>query len=116
MLTASAAGKVKARGRRGRSRPPVDHAAFVLDDPGRTFCAACLPEFEQERTRALTRAAKRSLSEMRTSAHDPAQSEAARRKRIEKAREMSLAARAWEREHGPASDPTVYERDVLPRM
>jgi hypothetical protein len=44
-----------------------------------------------------------------------AQSEQARRRRIEKAREMGLAARAWEREHGPVADPAVYEREILPR-
>ena len=53
---------------------------------------------------------------MRASPHDPAQSEEARRKRIEKAREMSLAARAWEREHGSVADPTIYEREILPKM
>lgn len=29
---------------------------------------------------------------------------------------MSLAARAWEREHGPVADPTVYEREILPKV
>ena len=29
---------------------------------------------------------------------------------------MSLAARAWEREHGLPKDPTVYDREVLPRI
>jgi hypothetical protein len=53
---------------------------------------------------------------MRSSPHDPAQSEEARRKRIEKAREMSLAARAWERQHGLVADPTIYEREILPKM
>jgi hypothetical protein len=56
------------------------------------------------------------LSAMRTSPQDPAQSDEARRKRIDKARRMSLAARAWEREHGPVEDPTVYDRDILPRI
>jgi hypothetical protein len=53
---------------------------------------------------------------MRSSPHDPAQSEKARRKRIEKAREMSLAARAWEREHGPIPDRTIYQREILPKI
>jgi len=89
-----------------------------VDDRGhaRTICADCLPEFKAERTARLARAAKETLSEMRASAQDPAQSEQARRKRIEKAREMSLAARAWERENGPVADPTVYEREILPRI
>ena len=29
---------------------------------------------------------------------------------------MSLAARAWEREHGSVEDPTIYEREILPKM
>jgi hypothetical protein len=29
---------------------------------------------------------------------------------------MSLAAPAWEREHGPVSDPRSNERDILPKM
>ena len=69
-----------------------------------------------ERTQKLVRAAKRTLAEMRSTPSDPAQSEGARKRRIEKARKESLAARAWEREHGPVSDPSAYERDILPRM
>lgn len=53
---------------------------------------------------------------MRVSPHDPAQSEEARRKRIAKAREMSSTARAWEREHGPVAGPSVYEREILPKI
>ena len=29
---------------------------------------------------------------------------------------MSLAARAWERQHGPVADPAIYEREILPRI
>jgi hypothetical protein len=53
---------------------------------------------------------------MRASTNDLAQSEEARRKGAERAREMSLAARAREREHGPVADPTVYEREILPKV
>jgi len=88
----------------------------VLDAFDRAYCPDCMPAFEDERTATLVRAAKETLSAMRSSPHDPAQSEKARRKRIEKAREMSLAARAWEREHGPVADPTIYEREILPKM
>jgi hypothetical protein len=75
----------------------------VLDASDRIYCPDCVPAFEADRTATLVSAAKESLSAMRSSPHDPAQSEQARRKRIEKAREMSLAARAWEREHGPVA-------------
>ena len=88
----------------------------MLDNQERTFRSACLPGFNRERTRKLKHAAKETLADMRASAQDPAQSEEARRKRIEKAREMSLAARAWEREHGSVADPTIYEREILPKM
>jgi hypothetical protein len=84
-----------------------------LEDRGRTVCKDCLPRFEEERTAKLVRAAKRTLTEMGSSADDPAQSNAARKRRVEKARQESLA---WEREHGPVSDPSAYERDILPRM
>ena len=47
---------------------------------------------------------------------DATQSEEARRKRIEKALEMSLAAGAWVCEHRPVADPTNYEREVLSKM
>ena len=79
--------------KRTRKVPPACRSCGeLLDDPEGTFCAACLPEFTQERTRRLARAAKEILSEMRASTEDPAQSEEARRKRTEKAREVSLAA------------------------
>jgi len=88
----------------------------VLDGPDRVYCPDCLPEFKAERSAKLATAAKGVLSEMRASARDPAQSEEARRKRIDKSREMSLAARAWEREHGRPADPTAYEREILPKI
>ena len=69
-----------------------------------------------DRTCKLAKAAKQSLFAMRSSAQDPAQSNEARRKRIEKALEMSLAERALEREHGPVADPAVYEREILPKI
>jgi uncharacterized Zn finger protein (UPF0148 family) len=89
---------------------------ILLDGPGRVYCPDCLPQFKAERTAKLATAAKEVLSQMRASPHDPAQSKEARRKRIDKAREMSLAARACEREHGPAADPTAYEREILPKI
>jgi uncharacterized Zn finger protein (UPF0148 family) len=111
------------RGRMGRGTkrtlkipPACKSCGGVLDNQGRTFCSACLPGFNRERTRKLKHAARETLAEMRASAQDPAQSEEARRKRIDKAREMSLAARAWEREHGLPADPTIYESEVLPKM
>jgi CRISPR-associated protein Cas1 len=88
----------------------------VLDTSDRAYCPDCVPAFEAERTATLVRAAKENLSAMRASPHDPAQSEEARRKRIEKARQMSLAARAWEREHGSVADPTIYECEILPKL
>ena len=89
-----------------------------IDERGhaRKICDECLPAFEHDRTDTLVKAAKQTLSAMRSSAQDPAQSDEARRKRGEKAREMSLAARAWEREHGPVADPAVYEREILPKI
>lgn len=89
-----------------------------IDERGhaRRICEGCLPEFERDRTDKLVTAAKANLSRMRASKEDPAQSDEARRKRIEKAREMSLAARAWEREHGPVPDPAAYERELLPKI
>jgi ribosomal protein L37E len=110
-------GRMGQRTKRTRKIPPAcKSCGVVLDDHERMFCSACLPGFIQERTRKLKHAAKEALAEMRGSPHDPALSEEARRKRIEKAREMSLAARAWEREHGPMADPMVYEREILPKI
>ena len=37
-------------------------------------------------------------------------------KPAEKAREMSLAARAWEREHGRVADAARYDGQILPRI
>ena len=102
--------------RHGRPRTGWRSCGVVLDTSNRAYCLDCVPEFEAKRTATLVRAAKETLSAMRSSPHDPAQSEEAHRKRIEKAREMSLAARAWEREHGAVPDPAVYEREVLSRM
>jgi ribosomal protein L37E len=103
--------------KRTRKIPPAcKSCGAVLDNHERTFCSACLPGFNRERTRKLKHAAKETLADMRASSHDPAQSEEARRKRIGKAREMSLAARAWEREHGLVTDPTMYEREILPKI
>jgi uncharacterized Zn finger protein (UPF0148 family) len=92
------------------------NCGVVLDASDRAYCPDCVPQFEAERTATLVRAAKETLSAMRSSPADPAQSDKARRKRMEKAREMSLSARAWEREHGPVADTTVYEREILPKM
>lgn len=91
---------------------------LLIDERGhvRKICEGCLPAFEHDRTESLVKAAKQTLSAMRSSPRDPAQSENARRKRIEKAREMSLAARAWEREQGSVADPTIYEREILPKL
>jgi len=88
----------------------------VLDRQDRAYCDDCLPKFEAERTGKLVRSARVVLSEMRASPEDPAQSEEARRKRAEKVRVMSLAARAWEREHGPVYDPDTYSREILPKI
>jgi hypothetical protein len=89
-----------------------------IDERGhaRKICDECLPAFEHDRTDTLVKAAKETLSSMRSSPDDPAQSVEARRKRSEKAREMSRAARAWELEHGPVADPAVYEREILPKI
>lgn len=110
---------------RERSRPKSMPSAcrscgvmLSIDERGhaRKICDECLPAFEHDRTDKLVKGAKGNLLRMRASPHDPAQSDEARRKRIEKAREMSLAARAWEREHGLVADPGVYERDILPKI
>ncbi len=88
----------------------------ILDQTGRLYCEDCLPAFEAGRTRKLAHAGTAALRRMRQSADDPARSDAARAKRTEKAREMSLAARAWEREHGRVRDPEFYAREVLPKI
>lgn len=112
------------RRKQGRGRAPTTTLGFPtcrmcgseLEDRARAICNDCLPRFEKERTGKLVRAAKGTLAQMRSSPNDPAQSDDSRKRRSEKARQESLAARAWEREHGPVSDPSVYEREVLPRM
>jgi hypothetical protein len=103
----------------GYRRPAEGAVSWLwIDKRGhaRKICDECLHAFEQDRTDKLVKAAKATLSHIRASQDDPAQSEEWRRKRIEKTREMNLAARSWERTHGPVTDPTVYEREVLPLM
>ncbi len=85
-----------------------------LDDPYRAYCDDCLPEYDGERTRRLKDAGTAALERMRSSAADPAQSEAARAKRAEKSRRTTLAIRAWEREHGRSSDHVRYRAEILP--
>ena len=114
-------GRSSGRARQTKRMPSACQRCGVMlsiDERGhaRRVCEECLPEFEHERTDKLVKGAKQTLSAMRSSTQDPAQSDEARRKRIEKARAMSRAARAWEREHGPVADPAVYEREILPRI
>ena len=46
---------------------------FSIDERGhaRKICEDCLPEFEHDRTDTLVKAAKQTLSTMRSSAQDP---------------------------------------------
>ncbi len=89
---------------------------LVLEDPERAICDECLPDFDAERGSKLATAGKATLAAMRASGADPAQSEGVRAKRAATSRATSLAARAWEREHGASPGGLSYEDDVLPRI
>lgn len=111
------------RGRSGAQRrapkkvPPACRVCgLVLDAPEREICDECLPVYDAERTEKLAASGKAVLTAMRASANDPAFSDAARAKRAASSRAASLAARAWEREHGKAADPGMYAREILPRI
>ena len=80
----------------------------------RKVCDACLPEANAQRTERLRRAGRAALVRMRMAAKDPAQSQAAKSKRIATSRERMLAVRAWERRHGKTHDWDRYQADVVP--
>jgi CRISP-associated protein Cas1 len=110
------AGAARVEGRRLPSACRMCGELLPVDDRGhaRKICDPCFPSFDAERTEHLTTAGKQAFARMRARADDPAQSVAARAKRAEKSRQTSLAIRAWEREHGRASDRTRYAREILP--
>jgi hypothetical protein len=51
---------------------------------------------------------------MRASGHDPAKTQEAKAKQAARSREVMLANRAWEREHGRVFDVERYESEILP--
>jgi hypothetical protein len=53
---------------------------------------------------------------MRGSVEEPAKSPEARAKQAARSREVMLANRAWEREHGRTFDVERYESEILPRL
>jgi hypothetical protein len=53
---------------------------------------------------------------MRASGEDPAKTPEARAKQAARSREVMLANRAWEREHGRDFDIDRYQTEVLPRL
>ena len=107
------------RGRKPRSSTKARIAnacrlcGLVLENVDRKYCDECLPLFDLERTRQLSSAGRTALASMRTSPNDPAKTPEARAKQREKSRAESLAARAWEREHGKP-DPVEYQNRIYP--
>ncbi len=104
-----------------KTRTPITSACrlcgLILDDPERSICDDCLPEYDRERTAKLSAAGKATLSRMRAAgADDPARSAKAVAKRAESSRKSVLAIRAWEREHGRGFDHDDYEQRVLPAI
>jgi CRISPR-associated endonuclease Cas1 len=89
---------------------------IVLDDPERQYCPGCLPEFKEQRTGNLVRAAREVLAEMRASPNDPARSPQAIAKRVATNAARREAALAWERENPGPHDPAQFTRDILPRL
>jgi hypothetical protein len=87
-----------------------------LSSPRRSVCDGCLPVYAEERAEKLRSAGKVTLAAMRAADTDPAKSPEARAKRAARSREVMLANRAWEREHGRTFDVARYESEVLPRM
>jgi hypothetical protein len=53
---------------------------------------------------------------MRASGEDPAKTPAARAKQAARSRDVMLANRAWEREHGRVFDVDRYETEILPLL
>jgi hypothetical protein len=88
----------------------------VLDTSERAYCPACIPDFKTERTEKLVRAAQTVLTEMRSSDHDPAQTDDAKAKRVAAYKSRKKAARAWAKKNPGPHDVAFYRAEILPRL
>jgi CRISPR-associated protein Cas1 len=104
----------KATPRQSRKPPSAcRHCGLVLADRDRQYCDECLRDVDRARAAKLSQAGKATLAAMRSSMDDPARSPEALARKRDKSRAASLAARAWEREHGKP-DPNVYNDSIYP--
>jgi CRISPR-associated endonuclease Cas1 len=82
----------------------------------RRYCDACLPSVTGEQRAAFVSAGQAGLRSQRAAGTDPSHGGEAGRRRAVKVAESRRAAAEWERSNGPAGDPEVFRREVLPRL
>jgi CRISPR-associated endonuclease Cas1 len=81
---------------------------------GRSYCNACLPEVTGEQRVAFVSVGHADLQRLRDAGTDRSHGGEAGRGRSTKVAESRRAAAEWQRSNGPAGDPEVFRRDVLP--
>ncbi len=100
--------------RRSAARVPsaCRTCGVVLDDPGRTHCNDCLPDFRTEQQADFADAGPKALAQLRRAAADPAHGGNAGRRRAET---MRRHHREGSEQHEP-TDPEEFEREILPAI
>lgn len=88
----------------------------ALPTAGRIYCDSCLPESEAEQRAASLDAAHRRLAADRAAERDRSHGGDAAARRGRKVAASRRAVLAWERSDGPAPDPELFRREVLPHI
>jgi CRISPR-associated endonuclease Cas1 len=113
---------------RQRRRPPRQQPAAprlpsacrtcgqLLDDPARTHCDECLPEFRADQQAGFAAAGPAALARRRAEGTDPAHGAEAARLRSETMRRRQREAADWQTPPGEPGDAEQFRREILPAI
>src|SRR5262249_52679423 len=82
---------------------------------GESYCAACLPGFREEQQDGFAAAGPAALAQLRSQGPDPPHGGRATERRAATMATRKRAEAEWDRKPPPV-DPSVFTREILPRL